>query len=74
MEYYGNILCISRNDLISGGIMTSSNYDAMVSRKRMTVVRPGKGRGNYALVAVDSLPQRYKDKVDEVYPGGACAT
>ncbi len=71
MEYYGNILCISRNDLISGGIMTSSNYDAMVSRKRMTVVRPGKGRGNYALVAVDSLPQRYKDKVDEVYPGGA---
>lgn len=73
MEYCNGIWCISRNELIEGKIMTSSNYDALVARKRMNVIRQGKGLGNYALIAVDSLPQRYKDKVDEIYPGGAQA-
>lgn len=70
MEYCNGTWCISRNELIDGAILTSYNYDALVARGRVEVVRPGKGMGNYALIAVDSLPQRYKDKVEEVYPDG----
>lgn len=71
MEYYGNRLCISMRDLVDSGIMTEPNYKAMASRGRFDVVRRGGGAaGSYALVAVDSLPERYKAKVDEVYPGG----
>lgn len=71
MEYYGNRLCISMRDLVDGGIMTEPNYKQLASRGRFDVVRRGGGAvGCYALVAVDSLPQRYKDKVEEVYPGG----
>lgn len=74
MEYYGNRLCISMRDLVDGGIMTEPNYKQLASRGRFDVVRRGGGAaGCYALVAVDSLPQRYKDKVEEVYPGGAQA-
>lgn len=74
MEYYGNRLCISMRDLVAGGIMSEPNYKQMASRGRFDVVRRGGGAaGCYALVAVDSLPQRYKEKVDEVYPGGAQA-
>lgn len=70
MEYYGNKLCISARELVDGGIMTLPNYKQLSARGRINVVRSGKGRGRYALVAVDSLPTAYKEKVDEVYPGG----
>lgn len=73
MEYYGNRLCISMRDLVAGGIMSEPNYKQLASRGRFEVVRNGRGQGCYALVAVDSLPQRYQDKVNEVYPGGAQA-
>lgn len=73
MEYYGDRLCISMRDLVDGGIMTEPNYKQLASRGRFDVVRKGRGQGCYALVAVDSLPQCYKDKVDEVYPGGTQA-
>ncbi len=74
MEYYGNRLCISMRDLVDGGIMTVPNYKQLASRGRFDVVRRGGGAaGCYALVAIDSLPQRYQDKVNEVYPGGVQA-
>lgn len=74
MEYYGNRLCISMRDLVAGGIMSEPNYKQLAARGRFDVVRRGGGAaGCYALVAVDSLPQRYQDKVKEVYPGGAQA-
>lgn len=58
-------------ELVDGGIMTEPNYKQLSSRGRFDVVRRGGGAsGCCALVAVDSLPQRYKEKVDEVYPGG----
>lgn len=61
-------------DLVDGGIMSEPNYKQLASRGRFDVVRRGGGAaGCYALVAVDSLPQRYKEKVDAVYPGGAQA-
>lgn len=71
MEYCNGKLCISTRDLFDGGIVTESNYRNWTNRNRVEVVQRGGGaRGSYALVAVDSLPQRYKEKVDEVYPGG----
>ena len=72
MEYYGNKLCISARELVEGGIMTMPNYKAMSARGRIDVVRRGGGAsGNIALVAVDSLPTAYKEKVEEKYPGGS---
>lgn len=70
MEYYGNRLCISARELVDGGVMTQSNYKQMANRGRFDVVRPGKGLGCYALVAVDSLPENYREKVEELFPGG----
>ena len=74
MEYYNGRLCISTRELFDGGIVTESNYRNWTNRDRVEVVRRGGGaRGSYALIAVDSLPQRYKDKVEETFPGGAQA-
>ena len=70
MEYYGNTLCISARELVDGGIMTASNYKQLSARKRINVVRSGKGQGRYALVAVDSIPTIYRKMVDKLYPGG----
>lgn len=65
MEYYSNRLCISMRELVDGGIMSESNYKQLASRGRIDVVRRGGGAtGCYALVALDSLPQRFLDKVD----------
>ena len=69
MEYYGNRLCISARELVDGGVMSIPNYKAMASRGRIDVVRRGGGAaGQYALVAVDSLPRDYRAKVEELYP------
>lgn len=70
MEYYGNSWCISRSELIDGGIVGESNYDNWVRRGKVNVARAGKGLGNYALIVVDSLPQSAKDRIKEVYPDG----
>lgn len=70
MEYFGNIRCISARNLIDTGIITESCYRNWVNRDRIKVVRPGKGKGNYALIAVDSLPTTCKEKVEEKFPGG----
>lgn len=82
MEYYGKILCISKEDLtrddrpmvggyqiddIKAPIMSVSCYDQLVYRKRIRVVRKGVGRGVTALVAVESLPEKYRKKVEEKY-------
>ena len=82
MEYYGKILCISKDDLTrddrsllgtykidiaKAPIMTVSCYDQLVYRKKMKVVRKGVGRGVTALVSVDSLPDKYKKLVEQKY-------
>lgn len=67
MEYYGNTLCISARELVDGGVMTKGCYEKLVTRKKVDVARRG-GRSGYALVAVSSLPDTYKDKVKALYP------
>lgn len=82
MEYYGKILCISKEDLtrddrpkvggyqiddIKAPIMSESYYKQLVFRGKIRVIRKGIGRGVTALVAVESLPEKYRKKVEEKY-------
>ncbi|WP_285822249.1 hypothetical protein [Xylanibacter rodentium] len=68
LEYYQGRKCISRNDLISHGVMTEANYKQMSWRGDFTVARTGGGKGNYALVVVDTLPDKYRDQVAIIFP------
>lgn len=71
MEYFGNIRCISVRELIDTGIISQACYQNWVVRDKINVVRRGGGAaGNYALVAVDSLPSSCLEKVKEAFPEG----
>ena len=70
LEYFEGKLCIPKTELVERGVMSDSNYKALSSRKKLKVARQGKGLGNYALVIVDSLPDKYKSQVQEIYPNG----
>ena len=71
MEYYGGQLCVSARELVDGGVMSAPNYKALSNRRRINVARRGGGAaGNGALVVLDSLPERYRTKVVELYPEG----
>ncbi|MBD5278950.1 MAG: hypothetical protein HDS35_00180 [Bacteroides sp.] len=67
MEYFNGQYCISRQELVDGGIISPANYDNWVKRDKISIVRAGKGLGNYALIAVDSIPEPYRSKVAETY-------
>lgn len=67
MEYYNNILCMTASELTA--VMTPSNYKQLSARGKITVARRA-CRGQRALVVVDSLPSKYREKVKEVYPEG----
>ncbi len=69
MEYHNDKWCISVRELEAHDIMTAANYKALSYRNRIKVVRKGRGAGNYALVEVDSLPERFKVKVDAAFSG-----
>ena len=71
MEYYGNKLCVSYQDLVDGGIVSACNYRNLVNRGKVDVVRKGGGRGSCALIAVDSLPESYREEVRSKYPNGS---
>lgn len=71
MEYYGNKLCISYHELVDSGIMTEPNYKYKAWKGQIDVVRRGGGaNGCCALISIDSLPTKYKEAVEEMYPGG----
>jgi hypothetical protein len=61
LEYHDNILCVAGGWLYGeGAIMTKANYDALVSRDRLQVVRKGGGPGRPALIKYESIPDRFK--------------
>lgn len=80
MEWYGNCWCISAEELtrddrteaciddILAPIVSYGNYKKMVQRGKLRVVRQGKGKGNCALIAFDSLPQDLQEKMKAKYP------
>lgn len=66
MEVYNGHICVTVAELTDSSeterIMTRKNYDALVNRKRLRVLRPGKGLGHPALVEWASIPERFKTK------------
>lgn len=78
MEYYNNILCIPAQDyyheyssgpgkgeVVEEHCVTYAAYLKQVDRGCIKRVREGKGEGNYALIALDSIPERYRKRFTE---------
>lgn len=65
MQYYNNILTVEANWLIAQGIISESNYKQLSYTKDIRVVRRG-CRGQEALVDYESMPERFRRKVDEI--------
>lgn len=70
MEYYDGRKCIRPSELEAAGIMTQEYCRQLASRKRIEMARSGRGKGNYALVVVDSLPTQYLEEVKEKLGSG----
>ena len=77
LQHYGKSMVIDLADLIEdrrtsdnqseclAPVIVYANYQAMVRRGKIKVVRQGKGKGNSALIDYDSLPRDLRDKVDQ---------
>lgn len=68
VEYYEGRLCIPAKELVERGLVSEANYKKMAIRKKLDVARTARGLGNYALVAVDTLPAAMKEAVKRAYP------
>jgi hypothetical protein len=64
MQYYNNTLAIEASWLIDEGIISPNNYKQLCARKQLLVVRRG-CLNTPALVAYDSMPERFKSAVRE---------
>lgn len=65
VEYYNNTLALEANWLLEHEIISESNYKQLSARQQLQVVRRG-CLNTPALVAYDSMPDRFKRKVVEV--------
>ena len=70
MEYFGNTLCVTVDEIVESGAMSKSCYDQQVARGKLVVMRRGGGKGRKALIALDSLPSRAKAAVVSLCPNG----
>ena len=71
MEYYGNALCVTVDEIVESGAISYENYKKLSSRGKLSVVRRGGGsRGQKALIAFDSLPPQARAAVISLYPHG----
>ena len=64
MEYYNNILTVEAGWMIEQGVMTKASYEKLGQRGDIQVVRRA-CRNTPALVAYDSMPDRYKKAIVE---------
>lgn len=67
MQYYNNILTVEARWLINNEIMSEVNYRNLTNRHDINVVRRACAN-TPALVAFDSLPDRFKTKVLQLIP------
>ncbi|WP_432221289.1 hypothetical protein ACRASX_11225 [Flavobacterium sp. TMP13] len=63
-EYQQNTLCVSSNWLYSEGIMSEANYKYLCSNGKIKKTVIG-GNGRKALVAYESIPDRFKKLIRE---------
>jgi len=66
LEIYNNILCVRGGWLVNEGIITESNYDKLRREGKIKAERRA-NKGNPALIAYDSIPQRFKQVIVERY-------
>lgn len=66
LEWYNNELCVRGGWLIESGVMSDSNYRAMINRGILTRERRS-CQNRPALVRWESLPERFKNKVRAVH-------
>ncbi|MGM9774470.1 MAG: kinase [Candidatus Egerieousia sp.] len=66
MEVFKGNICVTvaeLTDTTTGeAVMSRSNYDILVYRRRLLVARAGKGMDNHALIDWQSLPERFKSR------------
>ena len=67
MEYYNKTLCVTFDELTSGGIISGSTLMKNVQRGNIQCARQGKGEGNYALYVYASLPMKYRMMFEAKY-------
>lgn len=62
-EYFNDILCVQGGWLYSeGGIMSKGNYDQLIHRGWMKVIRRG-CKGTPALIAYNTVPLRFRQQI-----------
>ena len=64
MQYHNNILTVEAGWMIEQGVMSATNYRNLSNRGDIQVVRRA-CRNTPALVAYDSMPDRYKQAITE---------
>ena len=62
MQYYNNTLCVEAGWLVQAGIMSKPGYDKLSRAGDLRVLRRG-CRETPALVAYDSMPERFKARI-----------
>lgn len=71
MEYFGNIIAISVDDLTRNddgeAIMSRSCYDKLNCRHRLNVLSRGGGLGCKVLIEYSSLPERFRIRFEAKY-------
>lgn len=71
MEWYGNTIAVTMHDLTRSddgeAIMSGDCYKKLVSRRRLTVLRAGRGLGSYALVDYATMPVRFRTRFESKY-------
>lgn len=68
-EFFGPTLCVRGRWLYNEArLITESNYHYHVNKGGLNVVRPGKGRGNSALIEFESIYTSLKEVLIQVAP------
>ena len=71
VELYQHKIAVTKEDLTRDddgpAVITLSNYDNLIKRDKLTVLRPGKGLGCYALIEYASMPDRFRARFVEKY-------
>lgn len=66
MEVYQGHICVTVAELTDNSdglqVLSYDNYKKLCRRKRLIVLRPGKGMASYALIEWASIPARFKQK------------
>ena len=67
MEMFGKTLCVTRNELVLGGIVSPATYDKYVNNGKFIVARRG-CRSREALIIYEKLPEPIRNNYDTKNP------